>query len=171
MRESTFETIVGVVVLAIAAFFLMFSLQSTEQGGRGDSYELTAKFTSGVNGITPGTDVRMFGVKVGVVTDVTLDKEQLIPVVTLTVENGIELDEDTIAKVASDGFLGGAHIQLDPGGGYDMIAPGGEILDTRGSLDLGALLGEFATGINTRLTDISDELRNLVDATKSSAPE
>ena len=64
MRDSIFETIVGIAVIAIAGFFLMFSLRSTEKGGSGDSYELIAEFMGGVQGVNPGTDVRLKGVKV-----------------------------------------------------------------------------------------------------------
>ncbi len=158
MRDSIFETIIGAAVVVVAVTFLWFSLQRAEAGGGSGSYELKAQFTGPINGVTPGTDVRLMGVKVGVVTDVTLDKQRLVPVVSLSVENGIELDEDTTAKIASDGFLSGPHLALLPGGGFDMLQPGDEILYTSGSVELGPLLTEFATTIDGRLKDISEAI-------------
>ncbi|MBB35422.1 MAG: hypothetical protein CME88_02630 [Hirschia sp.] len=161
MRDSIFETIVGIAVIAIAGFFLMFSLRSTEKGGSGDSYELIAEFMGGVQGVNPGTDVRLKGVKVGVVTDVELNMERLVPVVTFTVANGIKLDEDTIARLTSDGLLGGTHIQLSPGGSDVFLEPGDEIYYTRGNIDFGTVLSEFATGIDGRLKDVAESVDRL----------
>ena len=127
MRDSLFETIVGLGVVLVAAFFLFFSLNSADRGAGGDSYELTARFTGAVNGLATGTDVRLQGVKVGVVTGIELDTTLLAPLVTLNVQKGVELDEDTIARIASDGFLNGPHIALVPGSAEDMLQPGDEI--------------------------------------------
>lgn len=166
MRDSIFETIVGLAVIAAAAFFLMFSLRAAEQGASANSYELTAEFLGGVQGVNAGTDVRVKGVKVGVVTAVELDKERLAPRVTMSVDKGIQLDEDTIARLSSDGLLGGVHIALSPGGSDVMLEEGDEILYTRGNIDLGTVLGEFATGVDGRLEDIADGLVRLREAVR-----
>ena len=171
MRDSIFETIVGVAVIAAAALFFMFSLKSADQGASSDSIELTAEFLGGVQGVNPGTDVRIKGVKVGVVTDVELDKERLAPVVTLSVDNEIQLDEDTIARLASDGLLGGVHISLSPGGSDIWLEDGDEILYTRGNIDLGTVLSEFATGLDKRLEDVATGIDRLRAAVKIESAE
>ena len=70
MRESLFETLVGVLVVAVAGVFLFFSLQQRSDASPRDSYTLTAKFNR-VDGISAGSDVRMAGVKVGAVSGIT----------------------------------------------------------------------------------------------------
>ncbi len=158
MSDSIFETIVGLVVVAVAGLFLWFSLQQTESSGGNGSYELSAQFTGPINGISQGTDVRLMGVKVGVVTHVELDKSRLIPQIKFSVADGIELDEDTTAKIASDSLLAGPHIALLPGGGFEMLQPGDEVLYTSGSVELGPLLTEFATSLDGRLKSIADAI-------------
>ncbi|ACT59590.1 MlaD family protein [Hirschia baltica] len=158
MRDSLFETIVGIAVVAAAGVFLWFSLQQSEKTAGNGSYELTAQFTGPINGVLQGTDVRLMGVKVGVVTDVELDKARLVPKITMNVAEGIELDEDTTAKIASDGFLSGPHIALLPGSGLAMLEPGDEILYTSGSVELGPLLTEFATSLDGRLKNIAEAI-------------
>ena len=44
MRESLFEALVGLVVVAVAGFFLVFSLSQRSDASTGDSYDLIAKF-------------------------------------------------------------------------------------------------------------------------------
>ncbi len=158
MRDSMFETIVGLAVIAVAGVFVWFSMQQTESTGNKGSYELTAQFTGPINGVLQGTDVRLMGVKVGVVTNVELDKERLIPMIKLNVANGIELDSDTTAKISSDSLLSGPHIALLPGGGMDMLQPGDEITYTSGSVELGPLITEFATSLDGRLKNIADAI-------------
>lgn len=159
MRDSIFETIIGIAVVAVAAAFFWFSVQQSEQKAGGGNYVLKAQFTGAVNGVSPGIDVRLMGVKVGAVKSVTLDKERLVPIIEFTVENGIELDDQTTAKITSDGFLSGPHLALLPGGGYDMLKAGDEVLYTSGSVELGPLLTEFATRLDGRLEDIAEAIQ------------
>ena len=160
MRESLFESLIGLVVVAVAGFFLWYSIQSADRGGQGGTYELSANFYGPIDGVSPGTDVRLMGVKVGVVTAVKLDKESLLPQVRLAVENDVKLDDETTAKIAADGFLGGNYINLVPGGGLDTLEPGGAISNTSSPLDLGALVSEFAQSLDRRLKEIADNLAN-----------
>ena len=69
MRESLFEALIGLVVVAVAGFFLVFSLSQRSDASTGDSYDLIAKFDR-ADGVSPGTDVRVAGVKVGTVRSV-----------------------------------------------------------------------------------------------------
>lgn len=147
MRDSVFETILGAVVVIAAAVFLWYALSQTESSGSGGTYDLTARFNS-VIGVQRGTDVRLAGVKVGSVTDIEIDAERFEAVVTLAMDDGIELPEDSDAKVSTDGLLGGSYLAVEPGGSFAMIPTdgSGEIIYTRGSVDLLTLFASFASG-------------------------
>ena len=72
MANSVAETVVGAVVLATAAAFVIYAGQTRGVELAGDSYPLTASFRS-AEGITVGTDVRLAGITVGSVTALELD--------------------------------------------------------------------------------------------------
>ena len=148
MRESFFETLIGAAVVAVAAFFLWFALARGGDGGTsGNQYELTARFNS-VSGISRGSDVRIAGVKAGVVKSIEGDPRTFEAVLKLALDSKWELPDDTDARVSTDGLLGGAYIALEPGAGFDTIAQdgSGEIQYTRGSVDLLTLFASFASG-------------------------
>ena len=63
MTGNMIETVMGAVVLAVAAFFLFFAY-TTSQVRAVQGYQVTAQFDS-VAGIRDGSDVRIAGVKVG----------------------------------------------------------------------------------------------------------
>ena len=144
MRESLFETMVGFLVVAVAAIFLVFSLQQRSEAAPRDSYTLNAKFNR-VDGISTGSDVRMAGVKVGAVTDIKLDPKTYKAVVTFTMRKGVQVPDDSTAQVVSDGLLGGAYLGILVGGAFDYIPEGGTVEFTRGSVDLLTVLSEVAS--------------------------
>ena len=145
MRESLFETLVGVLVVAVAGVFLFFSLQQRSDASPRDSYTLTAKFNR-IDGISTGSDVRMAGVKVGTVSDIELDPKTYKALVSFSIKDGIQVPDDSTAQVLSDGLLGGAYLGIMVGGSFDYIQPGGQIEFTRGSVDLLTVLSEVAGG-------------------------
>lgn len=139
MRNHMVENIVGALVIIIAAIFLYFAYGQTEQTS-GNGYTLTARMDS-ATGVTAGTDVRIAGIKVGTVTSAELDPITYTAVLTFTVEEGIELPEDSSIRIAQEGLLGGSYVQVQVGGDFDnLLADGGEIVHTQGSIDIIGLI-------------------------------
>jgi phospholipid/cholesterol/gamma-HCH transport system substrate-binding protein len=141
MRKNVIETIMGGVVLLVAVVFVSFAFSSTNLQ-RVDGYPVTASFDN-ASGLTPGTDVRMSGVKIGTVMDQKLDPKTYFANVTLNISNDIKLPQDTSARVVADGLLGDNFVQLEPGGSSDNIPEGGEIQFTQGAINIVDLLGRF----------------------------
>ncbi len=146
MNNTTFDTILGAIVILIAVGFFGYTYVATDSGPtRG--YELTAKFNR-IDGVTTGTDVRLSGIKIGTVAAEELDPVTYMAVVRMTIQQGIELPDDSSVKIASEGLLGGNYLSIEPGGSIDMLEDGDEILFTQGSVDLMGLIGQaiFAVG-------------------------
>ncbi|HQU66639.1 MAG TPA: outer membrane lipid asymmetry maintenance protein MlaD [Albidovulum sp.] len=145
MSESVTEILTGAGVLAVAAGFLFYATGSTGLTGAGDSYPLTASFRS-VEGITVGTDVRMSGVKVGSVTGLALNPKTFFADATISVRKDIAVPDDSTIIVASEGLLGGAFVEIQPGGSPANLEPGAEIEDTQGAVSVISLLMKFVGG-------------------------
>lgn len=145
MASEAAETMIGGVVLAAAIGFLYFASQATGFTTGGGQYPLFAKFRS-VEGLNVGSDVRLAGVKVGTLTGITLDQETYRAVAEMSVDEGIEIPDDADIKVAADGLLGGAFLEITAGGSPFMLEAGDEILLTQGSISLVNLLMKFVAG-------------------------
>ncbi len=146
MRESLFETLVGLAVVAVAGFFLVFSLSQRSDASTGDSYELIAKFDR-ADGISPGTDVRVAGVKVGAVKSVSLDQKTYKAEAVLSVRKGVQIPEESAAQIQSDSLLGGSYIHIQISGMPDNMQPGSKFEYTRGSMDILGILLEAVGGM------------------------
>jgi phospholipid/cholesterol/gamma-HCH transport system substrate-binding protein len=137
------ETILGAVVAVVAVGFFVFAAAQAGQN-TGSGYELIARFQR-VDGIAVGSDVRVSGVKVGVVRAVSLDPDTYMARLSLSVAEGVEVLDDSTARIASDGLLGGAYVAIEPAG-MDVLPAGGEIPNTQGAVDLLTLFASFAQG-------------------------
>lgn len=140
MSGSIVETIIGAVVIAVAGFFLTYAYTSTGNRGVG-GYPLVAKFDK-IDGLDIGADVRMSGIKVGTISTQALDPESYRAIVTFTVDRSIKVPDDSSAKIASLGLLGGNYLALEPGGSDNMLKPGEEVRYTQGAVSLLDLIGQ-----------------------------
>lgn len=133
------ETLLGAVVAAVAVgFFAFAAAQAGQTGVRGDGYDLIARFDS-ASGIAVGADVRISGVKVGIVREVDLDPDTFMARVTMNIRDDVRLLDDSSARIMSDGLLGGAYVAIEPAG-LEPLAPGAEIPHTQGAVDVASAL-------------------------------
>jgi phospholipid/cholesterol/gamma-HCH transport system substrate-binding protein len=109
------------------------------------SYPLTASFRS-AEGISVGTDVRLAGVKVGTITTMSLNPKTYFADVSISVDQSVQLPNDTAVLISSEGLLGGNFVELVPGGAEEVLSPGDQIEDTQGAVSLISLLLKFVTG-------------------------
>jgi phospholipid/cholesterol/gamma-HCH transport system substrate-binding protein len=141
MSRNVIETVMGAVVLVIAAVFLFFAY-STSQVRSVNGYPLTARFDR-IEGIREGGDVRISGIKVGTITSERLDPKTFMAVVKMSIDPTITLSTDTVAEILSSGLLGDKYLALVPGNLDTTIKPGGEIAYTQSPVSLEDLIGKY----------------------------
>ncbi|PCJ04725.1 MAG: outer membrane lipid asymmetry maintenance protein MlaD [Rhodobacteraceae bacterium] len=145
MSQNITEVLVGGVVLAAAVSFAVFAGQATGLSSGGADYQLNASFRS-IEGVGVGTDVRLAGVKIGTVTEITLNPQTFRADTNFSVLKTIEIPDDSAVVVSSEGLLGGNFVEIMPGGSPFNFEPGDEIEDTQGAVSLITLLLKFVSG-------------------------
>ena len=160
-RNSTiFETLIGASVVAVASVFLALAYYRTGSGSL-SGYEIDAKLPK-VDGLAIGTDVRLAGIKIGTVSDLTLDPRTYLVTVHMDIRKDIKLPVDSSILVTQSGFLGGQYLSVTPGGDDKMMAAGSYFENAQGSIDVMSLVGRFANG---------SSLTNQPPAPKSAGPK
>ncbi|MGD1970776.1 MAG: outer membrane lipid asymmetry maintenance protein MlaD [Desulfobacterales bacterium] len=146
MKKYTQETVVGVfVVIGLFAIAYM-TVKLGNVGFLGEqSYSLIAKFSS-VTGLRTGSPVNMLGLEVGRVESFEMDQENQVAVVTLKINNGIQIYDDAIASIKTEGLIGDKFVSIDAGGGGDLLEDGDTITDTESPTDLMELVSKYAFG-------------------------
>ncbi|MFP3943744.1 MAG: MlaD family protein [Alphaproteobacteria bacterium] len=153
MQNNVVETLIGAAVIAIAAVFLFFAYGTSDEVDTNKGYRVTAR-VSNAAGLSPGTDVRIAGVKVGTVVDSKLDKETFEAVLTLHIDEKVKLAEDTSLSCGIESLLGGNYVVLQPGAGLEAefggeaqyLEDGDQIALATGCLELGSLIGQMVFG-------------------------
>ena len=155
MQRNAVETLLGAVVIIIAAGFIFF-FQEIGHFSSADGYTLHAKFSK-IDGINRGSPVRISGVNVGKVTDFSLDPETYSAIVTMQIDEGIEIPYDTAAVISSEGLLGGKFLSLEPGADVEMMVEGDTIEFTQSTPGIEALLGQAIYSFSNKKDSSSSE--------------
>jgi phospholipid/cholesterol/gamma-HCH transport system substrate-binding protein len=145
MKENLRGTIVGLSIfltVCLLAAFLLLSVFGQIRFGKGKTYY--AEFTN-VSNLRKGKLVRIAGVEVGKVEDISINPDATVRV-GFTAENSITLTEGTRALIRYDNLFGDRYLALEEGpGGIKTLNPGQTIplARTQPALDLDAVIGGF----------------------------
>jgi len=143
MNRRKTEFYVGLfVIIGILCTIYLFVNLGPINFSRDKYYPVHGFFTS-VSGLKTGARVEMAGVKIGIVSNVSIDKKQLLAKVEFSINKDIELSEDIIASVKTSGIIGQKYIDILPGGSDIKLEAGEEIYNTESSLDIESLVRKF----------------------------
>ncbi len=144
MRKLNVELVVGLFMIAgfLGFAYLSIKLGDVELFGDRRSYPLEARFNS-ISGLKEGAFVEIAGVKVGKVARIRLDKEDYEAVVTLAIDTGVPIQEDSIASIRTAGIIGDRYVNITPGGADEYLQPGAEIEETESAISLEELVSKY----------------------------
>ncbi len=166
---------------------LIFSVEKIQLGGNGGQPEFETYFSQ-VAGLNPQSQVRVAGVKVGLVRKITLDHGKAK--VLLAIRPDLPVYKDATASLVSIGILGEKYIELDQGHeSAGLMDPGAAIASKTGiGLDnLMETLGEIGKDVKgvtyalnqsiggengrQKLDEIVDNVRQLTGELRAIAQE
>ncbi len=109
----------------------------------GTGYLVTADFPS-VGGLKAGSGVEIAGVLIGRVEAIGLADYQAR--VVLRLNNGVKIQDDSIASIKTKGLIGEKYIRISPGGSDKIIPPNGRIREVEAPVDLEELISKYIFG-------------------------
>jgi len=146
MKKYSTETVVGIFVVfgLLCVAYMTVKLGKVSLWGD-DYYILYARFGS-VSGLRVGSPIEIYGIEVGRVTQLTIDPEKQVALVELKIEKGIKVYDDATLTIKTAGLIGDKFVKIDPGGGGDILKPGGAITETTSPTDIEDLISKYAFG-------------------------
>ena len=146
MKKYSLETIVGIFVVIglLCIGYMTIKFGKLGMFG-GDYYILYARFTS-VSGLRVDSPVEMEGIEVGRVEQLIIDQDKQLAVLKLRIQKDIRVYEDAIASIKTAGLIGDKLVKIDPGGGGDILKPGGTITETNSPVEIEDLISKYAFG-------------------------
>ena len=146
MKKYSMESIAGIFVVIglLCVGYMTVKLGKVSLFGD-DYYLLYAGFTS-VSGLRADSPVEIDGIEVGRVERLSINQEKQMASVELKVRKGIKIYDDAIASIKTSGLIGDKFVKIDPGGGGDILKPGGTIIDTSSPPDIEDLISKYVFG-------------------------
>ena len=146
MKKYSIETTVGIFVVAgfICVGYMAVNLGRLALLAE-DTYPLYARFSS-VSGLRVGSAIDIYGIEVGRVSDLSIDTERQMALITMKIKQGTKIYTDGSATIKTAGLIGDKYIKVDPGGSADLLKPGGLITETSIPADIEDLIGKVAFG-------------------------
>jgi len=146
MKKYEIETIVGIFVFL---GLLLIGYMTVRLGNvsflEDDSYPIEAKFIS-VSGLRIDSPVKIMGIEVGKVKKIIMDQENQKAVVKIKIKKGINIYDDAIASIKTEGLMGDKYVSIDPGGGGSLLEANGTIIETQAPVDIESMISKYAFG-------------------------
>ena len=144
MKINILDAFLGFTVLLITGLFLFYVYITLDTKlFKSDGFRLHARFEN-IDGIVTGSKVKLSGVNIGTVKNISLEPESYYAFITMNFDKKFSFPDDTEASVQLEGLLGGSYISILPGGSDVMLLNDQEILYTQGSTSLLNLMLKFA---------------------------
>lgn len=142
-KKFNVEIAVGIFLVIGFLCFAYLSIKLGEVDVFGENtYTVNARFTS-ISGLKKGAAVEIAGVTVGKVSIIRLDHEDYTAWVQLSINEDVNIDEDSIASIRTSGIIGDRYINISPGGSDIFIKPEGEIVETESAINLEELVSKY----------------------------
>lgn len=149
MKQGAIETIIGILILALAAWFFFYVYKISGSAKPTDGYAVNANFEN-IEGLTIGSDVKLSGIKVGYVENIILEKDTFFANLTLRIDNDIEVPKDSRVIVSTSGLVGNKYVRINPGASDTMISEGEKFVYTQSALNVEDLIAKLMYSITTK---------------------
>ncbi|WES67902.1 outer membrane lipid asymmetry maintenance protein MlaD [Superficieibacter sp. HKU1] len=150
MQTKKSEIWVGIFLLValLAGLFICLKAANVTSLRTEPTYRVFATFDN-IGGLKASSPVRIGGVVIGRVADITLDPKTYLPRVALDIEDRYnEIPDTSSLAIRTSGLLGEQYLALnvgfeDPELGTSMLKEGSTIQDTKSAMVLEDLIGQF----------------------------
>ena len=113
-NKISFEFIIGLLILVITLIsFFYFSLK-IDYFDNSKKINLNSNFFD-IGDLTVGADVKTKGVKIGEVTEISLDGDSYMAIVKSSLNYDLKIPLDSEFKIANNGFIGSPYIEVSMG--------------------------------------------------------
>ncbi len=143
MKRFNTEIVVGLFLVVGLVCFAYLAVQLGDVGlFKDDSYPVKARFIS-ISGLKEGAAVELAGVKIGKVSRIALDRDSFEAEVEMSINGDVQLQEDVIASIRTQGIIGDRFIKITPGGAEEILQAGMEIIETESAISLEELISKY----------------------------
>ena len=113
-KKISFEFIIGLIILIITLLSFFYFSFKIDYFDNSKKINLNSNFFD-IGDLTVGADVKTKGVKIGEVTEISLDRNSYMAIVKSSLNYDLKIPLDSEFKIANNGFIGSPYIEVTMG--------------------------------------------------------
>lgn len=170
--SRTTQLIVGIFAILGTAALIILSLSLGKISiFPAPGYTLYADFDN-ISGLKANDQVELDGVQIGKVTYIGLDQRNMRARIAMRVNEGVQIDSDSIASIKTSGLIGDKYVAIALGPSDRILRDGGTIQKTESSFVLEDAIGQLINSSGgSSSSDKESKSSNSEKDHKSATPE
>ena len=141
-KKINIEYILGLIILVISIISIFYYSSKINLFNKVDTLQVNSSFFD-IGNINIGNDVKIMGVKVGEVSSISLDQENFMAVITSSVDESIKIPNDSIFKIANNGFIGSPYIEIELGNSNEIFKNNDYTINNVDAVSLEEIINNF----------------------------
>ena len=113
-KKINIEFTLGLLILIISIFSIFYYSSKINIFNKIETFQINSSFFD-IGNLKIGNDVKIKGVKVGEVSNISLDKENYMALITSSLDESIVIPNDSVFKISNNGFIGSSYVEIDIG--------------------------------------------------------
>tara|TARA_B100000161_G_scaffold153310_1_gene109234 strand:+ start:135 stop:575 length:441 start_codon:yes stop_codon:yes gene_type:complete len=141
-KKINLEYVLGLLILIISIISIFYYSSKINLFNKVDTLQVNSSFFD-IGNINIGNDVKIMGVKVGEVSSISLDQENFMAVITSSVDESIKIPNDSIFKIANNGFIGSPYIEIELGNSNEIFKNNDYTINNVDAVSLEEIINNF----------------------------
>ena len=113
-KKINIEFILGLLILIISIVSIFYYSSKINLFNKIETFQINSSFFD-IGNVNIGNDVKIKGVKVGEVSDISLDQENYMAIITSSIDKSVKIPNNSTFKISINGFIGSPYIEIQLG--------------------------------------------------------
>ena len=141
-NKINLEYSLGLLILIISIISIFYYSSKINLFDKVDTLQINSNFFD-IGNINIGSDVKIMGVKVGEVISISLDQENYMAIITSSVDESINIPNDSIFKIANNGLIGSPYIEIELGNSKEIFKNNDYTINNVDAVSLEEIINNF----------------------------
>ena len=119
-KKINLEFILGLLILIVSVICFFIYTSKIKIFDKIDTLQINSSFFE-IGNTSIGNDVKINGVKVGEVSNIKLDQENYMAVITSSIDKSIKIPGDSVFKISNNGFIGSSYVEIQLGNSKELL--------------------------------------------------
>ena len=141
-KKINLEFSLGFLILIISIVCIFYYSSKLNLFNQIETQQINSSFFD-IGNTSIGNDVKINGVKVGEVSNIKLDHESYMAIITSSIEKKFKIPDDSVFKISNNGFIGSSYIEIQLGNSNEILENNDYSVNNVDALSLEEVINNF----------------------------